>query len=243
MHPLDDITVYFPGDRQSREDSSEAHYIADFYHRCVVPYKPPHTARITINLRSQAESIPPKNPSYSGSICHFARMCDIDAYFLLSKNERYQFILEIIHDSCLQCARRFDWDQSIFKNARYYVLKCDYRFIKEYPPKVNRRRTHSAQVVLRKNEQFSNVFARTTDLHSGSVQEIQLAQMPNEHWYDPVYFFASSAHWFDSDEFGFYEDIPEGQPFWTTKARGHLRRISFSITKQTVTVIEMSQAQ
>lgn len=236
MWPLDDITVYFEGASPSDVfDDSEANYIADFYHRSVLPYKPPHTARITIMLGTDAKFKSPHRPTFVGSICQIRRFINLPKYHSLPKEDRYAYALDLVHDSCLECARQLGWDQVVFENARSIVVENRYRFRKLYAVKLNRIHTHSGQIILEKTETTSKLLCRVTHLPTDHVQTVDLLQRKNLRWYDPMYKFAATARWFGNDKFGVLvvlsEDIPDFAVDWRG---GERKKVGWSISKGSI---------
>src|ERR1019366_5615076 len=98
-YPLTDITIYHSGPliKDAPHDwdfRRTVNYIADFYHSGLNGYKPPKTARICINLCDKKYF---DQPRYSGSICHYYNIIDEEKYLSLSKEEKYKYILNILH--------------------------------------------------------------------------------------------------------------------------------------------------
>jgi hypothetical protein len=235
MWPLDDITIYYEGTSPSDQfDDSEANYIADFYHRSVLPYKPPRTARITILLGSGPQFEPPHKPSFFGAICQIRHSIDLPKYLSLPKEKRYAYALQLVHASCLECATQLGWDQTVFENARATVIQNRYRFTKPYAAKVNRSRTHSGQIILEKTETTSKLACCITHLRTGRVQIAELLQRKNLRWYDPMYKFAATARWFNNDEFGVLAAFPEDVPGFSVNSRGERKKVSWSISKGSI---------
>jgi len=207
MMPLGDITLYFEGalSKLGAVDSIlryESNYIADFYHNCLNGYKPPKTGRITIMLDSSSHHPNYGQPTNFGSICSIRNKFDGERYSLLTQEERYACLLDTIHESCMICARKLKWDQSLFKKAYFTVISNQFRYCKLFTEKQNRARTHKAQIVLEKNEKTSFLFSSVVNLLNGEKSKSLLQQSNNLYWYDPAYRLAKSAKWFNNRNFG-----------------------------------------
>lgn len=131
---LNDITVYYFGDKiydcpENWEFRKEVNYISDFYHKMLFGYKPPKTARICIHLHNHRAW---GKPDYNGSICRVLNIIDDEKYLSLSKDDRYKYILELIHTACLECVGEFGWDKAIFVKAYDEVNKCNFNFHLDY---------------------------------------------------------------------------------------------------------------
>ena len=202
--PLDDITVYYWGEniKQTPEDwefRKTTNFISDFYHKMLLGYKPPKTGRICIHLNNHTTS---EKPDYNGSICSIDSVIDDDKYLSLSKDDKYKYILDLVHKSCLECAHTFNWDKEVFLDAYSEIYKRNFFFSLDYPLKKSKDRTKEAFVQIVKTEELSILYL--TFLLNNSDTKIKLFEKTNHFWYDSIYEMANNSKWIDASTFGVY---------------------------------------
>lgn len=204
--PLYDITIYYNGNviKDAPEELDfrrTVNYIADFYHDRLNGYKPKKTCRICVHLG------PTKNwdkPSYFGAICSYDNIIDENKYLSLSKNEKYKYILEILHSTIIEIADIYNWDKSVFNDAYEHIIESDFKFEKYYPEKKSKDRKQIGQVFLTKTEETSTLFVSITtgDVTTKNV----LLEKNNCYWFDSIYSFAKNCIWLDNSSFGLYKN-------------------------------------
>ena len=148
--PLRDITVYYNGTKiKDAPDGWKfrelVNYLSDYYHHRLERYKPPNTTRICVNLNSRKTE---EDQSVFGSICAVSVKFDEQEYLRRTDNERYKYILDLIHFSIIQIAEELNWDKKVFEKAYHYILKNDFKFIKHYPLKKSKDRKKIAQSII-----------------------------------------------------------------------------------------------
>ena len=130
--PLYDITIYYDG-HQNTEKSVEdefmqtANYVTKLYHKNLSGYKPPKTSRISITMGRAIQFL---KPFYHGSICVCSVIIDEEKYAQLSTQERYKFILEILHKTIMNLAEIFNWDKNVFDKSYNQVLATNFKIEK-----------------------------------------------------------------------------------------------------------------
>lgn len=200
--PLYDITAYYNGTviKDAPEDwefRATVNFVCDFYHQMLQGYKPPRTARICIHLNYEKNF---DQPSYFGSICSVASAIDENEYLNMEKQEQFSYLLQIVHDACLEAADAFGWDKTIFQNAYLQLLDRNFVFSLIYPAKLSRDRKMSAQVVVEKTLRTSSLNVVIT---KGEEKEtVTLFSKRNWFWYDSIYDFAKGSKWLDNTTFG-----------------------------------------
>jgi len=202
MYPLSDITIYYDGLKipslpQDADFSHKKNYICDFYHKLLNGYKPPKTGRICIHIAKEKIW---DEPSYFGAICSIANTIDEDKYISFSQIDKYKYILDIVHQSCLTLAKHYNWDISIFQNAFDTIYKLDFKFTLDYPQKLSKDKKTLAHVQIEKTETTSFLYLifSANDLN----KKIKLFEKTNWYWYDSVYKFAANSKWLDKVTFG-----------------------------------------
>src|SRR5579875_1428535 len=102
-------------------------------------YKPPKTGRICIHIDKELKW---DEPNYFGAICSIANVIDEDRYLSLQLLEKYQYILDIVHSSCLTLARTYDWNISVLRmhmNVSGRATLNSYLTIRKRNPETRRR--------------------------------------------------------------------------------------------------------
>ena len=207
MAPLEDITIYdifnslnFSED-DKKEFGSETMFVCELFHDSMNNYKPPHTARICLNVTLKKQ---PPNPSYFGSICHSAHYFDKDKFVVLDKIGKYQFILDYIYSATMKLADELNWNKEVFMDAYNLVKENGFIFKKEYPAKFSRDKKKKGQAILQKTELRSilNLHIFGTDIND----EIILFDKINSYPLDFSNKIAKQCKWIDNDKFG-YQDL------------------------------------
>jgi hypothetical protein len=199
---LYDITIYF-GDTKQKDASDNwlfsraANFICDFYHQKLFGYKPPRTTRITIILTASESDY---KPSFIGSICGIARLIDEDAFLRFSETDRYKFLLDLVHGSCMELAEQFGWNKEPFERAYREILESNFSFFVDYPKKQSKDRKKTAHVQVRKTESTSTLYL-IFDLEN-ETKKVRLFDKKNRFWSDIVYEMAKNAKWLDNFTFG-----------------------------------------
>jgi hypothetical protein len=200
--PLSDITIYYDGDiiKDAPIDwdfRKTVNYIADFYHDKLEGYKPSKTSRICIFLG------PTKNrlePSYFGTICSYDNIINETKYLNLSKNEKYKYILDLLHSTILEIANFYAWDKAIFNIAYNQIISLDFKFEKHFSEKKSKDGKGVGQIILTKTEENStlNVLIKKGEITKYGI----LIEKRNSFWYDSFYSLAKKCKWLDHDSFG-----------------------------------------
>jgi hypothetical protein len=203
--PLQDITIYYDGDliKDTSYDwdfSRTVNYITDFYHNELNGYKPSKTGRICIHLSAINRH---ERPDYFGAICNYYSQIDEHKYVNLSKQEKYRYILDLLHSAISKLAEIYFWDKEIFDNAYKQIIESGYKFEKYYPEKKSPNKKRVGQIILEKTEDRSVLYALLTGTET-SKREV-LLEKRNWYWYDSVYKLAKSCKWFDDSSFGIYK--------------------------------------
>jgi hypothetical protein len=204
MWPLTDITIYYDGLKipslpEDADFSRKKNYICDFYHRMLNGYKPPKTGRICIHIDKELKW---DEPNYFGAICSIANVIDEDRYLSLQQLEKYQYILNIVHSSCLTLARTYDWNTSVFENAYEHVRQSNFKFVLDYPQKKSRDEKTIAYVQVEKTEETSSLYLAF--IMADKTKKIKVVEKKNWFWYDSIYKLAERSKWLDSSTFGVY---------------------------------------
>lgn len=202
MRPLGDITLYYFGnvlnDNGAKSDfRMHVNYICDFYHKMLKGYKPPKTSRICIHANKE------KNfdlPDYNGAICHIACAINEERYINSSKEEKNNYILDLVHSCCFELSDRFNWDRNVFEAAYIEVKNKNFYFELNFPEKKSRDRKKSAFVQISKTEQHATLYL--VFMVGDSPQKIKLFEKRNWYWYDSIYELASNSKWLDNSTFG-----------------------------------------
>jgi len=200
--PFTDITLYTPtpykaGTPEYIEETSLQNFVSDLYMQKMNGYKPPKTTRITIQ------------PAYhdiwnrtwkTGSIATIAPYFNYDEYSALDKRGKCKYILDLIQSATLALSDEYGWDKTVFENAYNEVLKNNFNFKIDYPPKQSRDKKKTAFLSIQKTEVTTSVFVNIeTD---GLTITRKLFDRENLWWYDCVYILARCNKWFDKDRFG-----------------------------------------
>jgi len=202
---LYDITIYYHGHviKDAPSDWNfrrTVNYISDFYHNGLDGYKPANTGRICINLGATKNH---DNPSYVGSICRYDSVIDEHKYLSLSKQEKYKYILDILHSTVSEIAEIYHWDQEVFDNSYNQIIESEFKFEKFYPEKRSLDRKHTGQIILVKTEDRSILYTLVTG--AGVAKRKIILEKKNWYWYDSVYKLAKSCKWLDNSSFGLYK--------------------------------------
>jgi hypothetical protein len=205
MWPLTDITIYYDGLKiptlpEDADFSNKKNYICDFYHRMLKGYKPPKTGRICIHIDKQLKW---EEPNYFGAICSIANTIDEDKYLSLQLWEKYKYILDIVHTSCLTLAKTYDWNTSIFENAYEQVQQSNFEFRIDYPQKKSRDKKATAYVQVEKTEKISSLYL--VFISAGKTKKVKVIEKKNWYWYDSIYRLAERSKWLDLSTFGVYQ--------------------------------------
>ncbi len=222
MFPLADITVYThcPSLPDKREFILDANYLADFYHSRLGGYKPPRTGRICILIHAIGCSEQKTPYWYNGAICHPACSIEVQKYLSLSVPDRQFYLLQVLHESCIQVARQEQWDAEVFNRAYSSIIADRFKFSKEYSTKLSRDRKHSAKAIVRKSREQSQLWCQIFGPGVAPNCEGLLFEKRNEFCGDSIYLRASKARWHSKSEFGI-EVHSTNQPF--------VRQIFFSL--------------
>ena len=202
-YPLSDITVYYDGTiikdaPKDWEFRNLVNYVSDFYHDQLDKYKPPKTSRICIHLNSANTC---KEPIFFGSICSLYQIIDERSYLSLNKQEKFEYILKLIHDSVIKASKILNWETDVFKTAYDNVLNSNFRFRKNYVDKKSRNRKNIGKVFITKTETTASLgFKITTE--NQDLEEVVLTKK-NSWWYDSTYDIAKKCKWISNDQFGY----------------------------------------
>lgn len=203
MTPFYDITIYYP-DRKTLDFDKLGHsnqfrevvnFVSRSYHRLLNGYKPPKTSRLGIHftINKDNESRP---GTYFGSICSVMSYFDEDRYLELSGESRLRYILELLHASVLKAATQFCWRLDIFQQAYQHLLNNNLVYVKEFPVKTNRKKSHWAKVILKENLTHSSIYFEVSDKEKSTLffavnTRVSFAE-----------FYCEKAKWLTNDEFG-----------------------------------------
>jgi len=202
MWPLNDITIYYDGLKipslpEDADFSNKKNYICDFYHKMLHGYKPPKTGRICIHIDRENKW---DKPSYLGAICHVSNIIDEDKYLSLSQLDKYKYILDIVHQSCLTLANFYKWDVDVFQKAFDTIYRMDFKFILNYPQKKSRDKKTMAHVQIQKTQTTSSLYLILVT--NETSKKVKLFEKKNWFWYDSIYKYATNSKWLDSSTFG-----------------------------------------
>lgn len=203
MTPFYDITIYYP-DRKTRDFDKVGHvnqfrevanFVSRSYHRLLNGYKPPKTSRLGIHftVNKDGEALP---GTYFGSICSVMSYFDEDKYLELSVESRLLYILELLHASALKAATQFSWRLDIFQQAYQHLLDNNLVYVKEFPIKTNRKKSHWARAILKENLTHSSIYFEVSDQEKSTLffavnTRVSFAE-----------FYCEKAKWFTNSEFG-----------------------------------------
>ncbi len=204
MHPLDDITIYYRGNKikQTPEDWTfrrEANYITDFYHNSMNGYKPPKTGRICIHLN---EEFGYELPTYFGCICSVYTEIDEELYLSLQQSERFELLLETVHQVLIDTAKKLNWNEAPFEVAYQNIKELDFVFRRIFPPKMTRNRLYEGTPILEKTIDRTKVIVAIRG--EGISKELTLIDKPNMYWYDIAYKLVKQLKWFNRTMFGYH---------------------------------------
>jgi hypothetical protein len=200
--PLYDITIYYSGQALKNTCNGfdfirAANFIADFYHDSLNGYKPLKTGRICIHLG------PTKTwakPFHFGAICTYASIINETIYLGLTKQEKYNYILNLLHSTIIEIADIYNWDKTIFEHSYKHIIESDFIFEKKYPSKKSKDRKTVAQLVLTKTEEKSIISASINI--EGQTKKVILLDKRNRFCDDVIYSLAKGSKWFDNNLFG-----------------------------------------
>lgn len=202
--PLYDITIYYNGTKikDAPEDLSFrniVNYIADFYHDKLDRYKPKKTGRICVHLGTEIQW---NEPNYFGSICHISNIIDEDKFLnFIKKEDKFKYILELLHETILIASRHLNWDDSKFINSYNQILQSDFKFRKEYKLKKSKSRKKSAYAIIEKDDQKAKLIFKINKEKDSS--EIEVIEKMNLFWYDQTYKIAQESKWINENTFGY----------------------------------------
>lgn len=200
--PFSDITLYaetqyLPGSPEYWQERALQNYISDLYISKMYGYKPPNTTRVSID------------PSYykiwdrtwtNGSLKLIATEFIYQKYLSLNQQEKYQYVLETIHNCMLQLSNEYSWDNSVFERAYKEVIESKFKFRIDYPFKTSRDKKKSAKLYIEKTDLITSLYA--IFLVEDKFQTIKLFDKRNWWWYDSIYKLVRTNKWFDNDRFG-----------------------------------------
>jgi hypothetical protein len=200
--PFSDITLYtptpYPNDTPEYwQETSLINYISDLYISKMHGYKPPNTTRVSI--------VPAYHKVWNrtwkdGSLISIAPEFIYEKYTSLNKHGKYEYILNIIHNSMLQLSDEYQWKKQVFENAYKEVIACNFAFKKDYPAKLSRDRKKSARLIIEKTEVQTSLFVQFEI--GENPMKVLLLNKRNWWWYDSSYDLAKNTRWFDNDRFG-----------------------------------------
>lgn len=201
-YPLTDITIYYGGkdikvENRHSEFRRTVNFVSDQYHRYLNGYKPPKTSRITITFTPEKLRT---EPWHFGSICSYDCLFNEKKYLQLNQEEKYLFILELLHRSCLEIGNYFNWETSFFVESYQKIKNNNFNFILETPEKLSRDRKKIGQAIIEKNRDYSILKVRVDS--NDESRTIELLQNENWFFYDPIYDFAKKCKWIDKNSFG-----------------------------------------
>lgn len=205
--PFRDITIYYSDRETSDFDSlnnpnhfrQTVNFICDFYHQLLNGYKPLKTSRLGIHFTHRFSDILGK-PSYFGSICSVWCYFEEDKYLAFSGNVRIRYLLDLLHSSVIVTASTLGWDKEVFQNAYKKIIDADFRFVKEYPKKLNRVQSHTGQVILEKDIFTSKIYFVVSDGASTTKHEALIRD--NGGYLDSSYFTSKRAKWLNNNDYG-----------------------------------------
>jgi len=228
MFPLTDITIYDNFDpfvlpeEERKTLVREKMFVCELYHDNLNNYKPSHTSRICLDISSE---IAEANPHYFGSICHSSHYFDKQKFLKLEKFQRYEFILDYVHNSILAIAVVLDWNKSVFLNAYSEVKSKNYKFLKEFPAKFSPDRKKKGQAILEKTENMSKWSLRVF----GEDINITIIMIQKSNFYpldvNPI--LAKKSKWIDNDKFGYKDVRSEKTIYYNCKTKKRFKNIKF----------------
>jgi len=202
--PLSDITIYYEGldskeapETPITEARTTINYVCDFYHKMLMGYKPPKTGRICIHLAKEKKW---DETWYFGSICHISGTIDENKYLSADGTDRLKYILEILHQLCLELCNIYSWNKEIFERSYHKMLDQNFIFIFVYPFKKSVDKRIMARVVIEKTIQTSTLFVEF--VKSDTTKKILLFAKRNWYWYDTIYDLAKNAKWLTKNAYG-----------------------------------------
>jgi hypothetical protein len=230
MWPLSDITIYYDGLKipslpKDADFSNKKNYICDFYHKMLNGYKPPKTGRICIHIANEKRW---DEPNYFGAICSISNIIDEDKYISLSQIDKYKYILDIVHQSCLTLAKFYKWDIHVFQNAFDTIYKLDFKFTLDYPQKKSKDKKTLAHVHIEKTETTSSLYL--IFVTGETNKKVKLFEKQNWFWYDSVYKFAANSKWLDKVTFGVHSKNNSRFAYYSTLDDIMIGKIEFGET-------------
>lgn len=147
-----DITLYTPGPHtvgtpEYIEEVSLQNYVSDLYVQKMYGYKPPKTSRITIQPAFHEIW---KRTWKTGSIFDIAPYYSYDEYASFDKFGKYKYILDLIQTATLQLSDEYHWDKTVFEKAYKEVIDNNFKFKIDYPKKLSRDKSKSANLSIEK---------------------------------------------------------------------------------------------
>ena len=197
-----DITLYISTPYKNDtpeywEETSLKNFVCDLYVQRMNGYKPPQATRITLQ------------PDYydiwdrtwkNGSIFSIAPLFEREKYEDLDKRGKYQYILDIVHNSMIQLGEEYKWDRQVFEGAYKEIIESNFSFIINYPSKTSKDKKKQGKLVIQKTETMTTVY---TVIKIGDVSvSRKLFDKRNWFWYDSAYQMATHNKWLDNERFG-----------------------------------------
>jgi len=206
MAPLNDITIYDLfndlnlSEQEKTEFAHETKFVCELFHFNMNNYKPPHTARICLNV---ALSEQPLVPSFFGSICHSSHYFNKDKYFNLDKNGKYKFLLNYIYGATMKLAAELNWNKDVFIDTYNRAKQMNFVFKVEFPAKFSPDRQKKGQAILERTEERSIL---TLHIFGSNIDEKTLLfDKMNTYPLDVSERIAKQCKWIDNDKFGFQD--------------------------------------
>jgi hypothetical protein len=199
-HKLQDITLYynFDNDEVNKRFSHSMHVVSDLYVHFLDGYKPPKTSRISVTLKDKGASV--NGPFHVGSILNVDAVIDKGEFWTWSDTIQKDLILNIIHQTALECADKFKWDKEIFYQAYKKVKEADFVFKVETNKKLSPNKKVKAALVIEKTEEKTIISANFYDIDGKPLTLIRLFDsFQSEMFYGAL---VRNFRWFGNNEFG-----------------------------------------
>ncbi len=182
--------------------SQECLFISKLYSRFISDVKIENLRKIAIQLVNSHDA------AYIIPTNKLTKVCLVYRYFEWKNFEnesleanRYKILLDLILDTLLEMAGKFNWPVEPFKNAYLEVTKTDFK--NEYvllAPKLSSDRRYSTSLVVVREKEYSSIFIELIDKkHECEIKKFELIKV--SFYEDDLSCVVKSLKWINNEEF------------------------------------------
>lgn len=206
-HKLQDITLYyyFENDEFRKRFTLRQNVVSALYVYFLNGYKPPKTTRISITLKDKGERL--NEPIHHGSILNADALINREKFWTENNDNQKQIILETIHNTTLECANKFGWDNEVFNQAYIKVKEAEYVYKTETESKLSPDKRIKAKLEIEKIEEKTIISSNFYNAEDKLLTTIKLFEsFQHEMFYGGL---VKNFKWFNNSEFGVYSKTRE----------------------------------